>query len=143
MKQILKVIPLIILAAMPLLVSAQRHGKMNRDSSMNPQRAERAKMKAERKALMQDMNLSESQKNQLKEIRKSNRDAVQKIRTDSTMNKAQRKAAMQKIHAERKSKVDQLLNEEQRSKMKTWQDAHPPKGKKAKRNLEAPAQKPA
>lgn len=133
-----------VLAALPLLSSAQKHpGKMNRDSIMNAKRTERAKIKADRKALMDDMKLSETQKSQLKEIRKSNRDAAQKIRSDSTLNQAQRKAAMQKIHAERKSKVDQLLNEEQRAKMKTWRDAHPPKGKKGKRNQETPVQKPA
>jgi periplasmic protein CpxP/Spy len=96
----------------------------------------RGEGKAQMKGAMKELNLSAEQKEKVKELRKANQENVQRLRADSTMAKADRRAAMQKMKAENKAKMQQVLSQEQMQKLDSIKaQRHSRKGKKA-----APAQ---
>ena len=69
-------------------------------------------------AIMQELNLSEDQKKQLKEMRIADKEKRETILNDSKLTKEQKQDQVQQLNKARANSVQSILTEEQKVKMK-------------------------
>lgn len=76
---------------------------------------------------MEDMNLTPEQKSKMKELRASNKSAMEAIKNDANLTQEQKKEKMQDLHQSQKESMGKMLTEDQKSKLREAQK----KGKNA------------
>lgn len=80
--------------------------------------------------LASELNLTETQKEQITVLNKTTREKSQSVRNDATMDEAAKKAAMKSVRQEKKAEMSKILSEEQALKMKAMHDERKAKHKK-------------
>lgn len=85
---------------------SDHHQRVQRDSTHN------------RGQMIKDLNLTESQKAQLKASREQMRTQMEAIKNDSTLSQEQKKEKMQQLHQSQRTKMNSVLTAEQKSKLK-------------------------
>jgi Spy/CpxP family protein refolding chaperone len=68
--------------------------------------------------MMKDLNLSETQKTQLKEMRMANKEKKDAILKDSNLTQEQKKEKMKELHDSNAKGMQSIFTEEQKAKMK-------------------------
>lgn len=71
-----------------------------------------------------ELGLSQEQKDQMKQIRKTQREKMQAIRDDSSLSMEDRREKMRGLRKETHSKVNALLTPEQRQKVEQYRKEH-------------------
>jgi Spy/CpxP family protein refolding chaperone len=87
------------------------------------------KMRMHDKKTMQELNLTESQKAELKAQRESAKAQLEAIKADASLTDAQKAEKAKVIHQEQKTKMQALLTTEQKAKMAESRKAQAAKGK--------------
>lgn len=75
--------------------------------------------KGDRKDKMKDLNLSESQRTQMKSINENFRDQMQSLKNDKSLSAEQLKQRRQDLAQEHRSKIENILTNDQK---KIWKD---------------------
>lgn len=82
---------------------------------------DQAKQSAEaRREMMKQLNLSEEQQRQLRELRQGGMTAIKKLRADSTLSPETRRDRLKTMHGEHVEKMKQVLTPEQYNKMQEF-----------------------
>lgn len=92
--------------------------RQKQNSEASKERREKLRKQAEaRKEIMDQLNLSEEQKRQLREYREGQAAELKKLKADSTLSPESRKARMKALREENSEKMKQILTAEQYNKM--------------------------
>ena len=95
-----------------------------------PQMSKEQRMEKQMDHLASELNLTETQKEQLTVLNKTSREKSQRVKSDATLDDAAKKAAMKSVHQEKKAEMNKILNEEQAAKMNLMRDERKAKRKK-------------
>jgi periplasmic protein CpxP/Spy len=71
-----------------------------------------------------DLNLTDDQKAQMKQIHESAKSQIEAVRNDSSLSDAQKKAKIGQIHRDTHKQVEAMLTPEQRKTMREWRREH-------------------
>jgi Spy/CpxP family protein refolding chaperone len=77
-----------------------------------------------------ELNLSQQQKDQIKQIHEEQRAKMQALRNDSSLSREDRRAKMQELRNRTRSSVDAVLSPEQRQKLEQFRKEHPRRGRR-------------
>jgi periplasmic protein CpxP/Spy len=108
----------ITLTMMSYLVFAQQ----KQDSTMTRMEKKHHRGGMHSKKMMQDLNLSEDQKKQLKEMKLAGKEKKEAILKDSKLTEEQKKEQLKKLHKQRAKDMQSVLTEEQKAKMKALRE---------------------
>lgn len=111
MRRLNSAIPGILVAAFWVLMSPAFG--LAQQGSEPPQRPRRERP---------DLDLSQEQKAQVKQIREEAREKMQALRNDSSLSPEERQARMQALRKETHEKMDAVLTPEQREKLKQFRE---------------------
>ena len=89
-----------------------------------------------------ELNLSQQQKDQIKQIHEEQRAKMQALRNDSSLSREDRRAKMQELHNQTRSSADAVLSPEQRQKLEQFRKEHP-QGRRGRRGGFGPGRPPA
>ena len=109
---------LVTLTMMSYFVFAQQ----KQDSTMARMEKKHHRGGMHGKKVMQDLNLSEDQKKQIKEMKLADKDKKQAILNDSKLTEEQKKDELKKLHEQRAKDMQSVLTEEQKVKMKALKE---------------------
>ncbi len=87
------------------------------------------KMKMHDKKTMQELNLTEAQKTELKAQREAAKTQLESIKTDASLTDAQKAEKAKAIHQEQKAKMQALLTTEQKAKLEQSRQTAKERGK--------------
>ena len=121
----MKKITVIAIAALFFGMNADAQVRRNVNSDQKVQ-SDSVKRNHDRKK-MADMNLTPEQKAKMKELRESNKSAMEAIKNDESLTQEQRKAKMQDLRRSQKESMGKFLTDDQKAKLKKAQE----KGKNA------------
>ena len=93
--------------------NAQVQRDANRSHRVQPDSSRHFK-----KGMMSDLNLTEDQKSQMKEIQQSSRQQRESIKNDASLTPDQKKAKMKELQKSQSAKVNTILTPEQQAKRK-------------------------
>jgi len=115
-----KIITMGLMLASFQLVQAQETTQSPQELSKNKddQKGRRGKGMQDRKAMMQELNLSEEQKTKLREINEGNRQKKQAILSNSQLTEEQKRSQLNELRESGKGNLQQVLTDEQKAKMK-------------------------
>ena len=101
-------------SALVFTATAQEQREIKKDRSARTEG--RAGMKGDRKGMMNDLNLTEAQKSQLKANREAYKQKIEALKAQN-LTEAQMKEQRKALHAEQKAKMESILTAEQKAKM--------------------------
>lgn len=115
------------------LFVANANAQVQRD--VNPsQKIQRDSIHKRHGQSMKDLNLSNEQKGQMKELRQSAKQRRDAIANDASLTQAQKKAKMHEMNKTQKEKMSHILTPDQKKEMqankKDWKQNHKRKGGK-------------
>ena len=113
-----KIVMLVTLTMMSYFVFAQQ----KQDSTTAPMEKKHHRGGIHGKKTMQDLNLSEDQKKQLKEMKLADKEKKEAILNDSKLTEEQKKDQLKKLHGQRAKDMQAVLTEEQKTKMKAMKE---------------------
>ncbi len=115
-----KIITMGLMLASFQLVQAQETTQSPQELSKNKvaQKGRRGKGMQDRKAMMQELNLSEEQKTKLREMNEGNRQKKQAILSNSQLTEEQKRSQLNELRESGKGNLQQVLTDEQKAKMK-------------------------
>jgi periplasmic protein CpxP/Spy len=71
-----------------------------------------------------DLNLTDDQKAQMKQIHENAKSQIDAVNSDSSLSTGQKQAKIGQIHRETRKQVEAILTPEQRQTMKEWRRSH-------------------
>ena len=71
-----------------------------------------------------DLNLTDDQKAQMKQIHENAKSQIDAVNSDSSLSTGQKQAKIGHIHRETRKQVEAILTPEQRQTMKEWRRSH-------------------